>query len=506
MPTGFQELRDIDARTKPSGADDEWTLADAYYHDQSRATTVARLRQLGLGLAGNTRPLEVSLLRRVVDRLATIYDRAPTRWLTLGGTRLPEDDSDHRAMDEVLRRAQYNLAWRHVDRTRALLRQAVIRVYPSDPRRSTVVRVFQPHNVMREVDAGSPDTMDTDRQFALCLAVDPEIWEWWTRTDDGWHMQWVDERGDPLDDERQPLVATGFVCPYRELPVQIVYDDYSGGRAWIPPRNSRSSWVEAINAMSNDLWNLVVHEAHDTKAVSTDSPEEVPSEHGPGKAWALPRDATVSVLTGNPKIAESKAVLNNCVRLWTLSEDLPTSEFDDAKQVVTGAALRVQQGPLLARREAQVPLAEEDERQAWRRLRSVHNVHASTWNVARLREDTEMDVEIGQVHLPVDQRELLDVASRSLALGTRSVIDVIQEQANVDRPTAIRIYERVAADREAYPIAVGSSDLAAMQDGPRLADVAEPGDGREMAQSPRWGEDVAVSGADSVVGRLKGIS
>jgi hypothetical protein len=474
------QLKQTDLDTKPPRLDEESIRLWRYYTDQGRDDTVKRLRELGLGLRGNLRPIEVSLLRRVVDRLAVIYDHAPTRWLARpSGKRYAETSSEHIAMIEVLRRAQYNLAWRLVDRTRALLRQAVIRFYPSDVRGSVVLRVFEPHNVLRAPDAASPDTMDTDAAFALRLASagDTELWELWERNGEAWTARRVDGAGHPSG--AQPFGASG-VCPYT-LPVQIVYDDYPGGSAWLAPRSSRLAWVEALNALGNDLWNLVVHEAHSTLAVATDSTEEVPSEHGPGKVWALPRDATASVLSGNPKISESENVLNNFVRLWTLSEDLPIAEFDDAKQVVTGAALRVQQAPLHARREAQVALAEEDERQAWRRLRGVHNLHTSlapagsAWTQPLLAEAADLEVEIAEMAVPTDARELLEAAGKSLVLGTLSMIDVIQRQHNVGRADAIKIYERLRSDREEYPSATPTP--GEVQDGPRVAE-----DGRADAQ------------------------
>ena len=61
----LQRLRDADAASKPSDANKEWSLQHRLYEDCSRTDTLARLRQLGLGLAGNTRPLEVSLLDHI---------------------------------------------------------------------------------------------------------------------------------------------------------------------------------------------------------------------------------------------------------------------------------------------------------------------------------------------------------------------------------------------------------------------------------------------------------
>jgi hypothetical protein len=114
-------LKEIDSRTKPTNADSEWIGLHSFYDDVARTATIHRLKALGAGLSGNNHPLEVNLLRRIIDRLAVVYDRPPTRWLIDQlGSRMPEESPAHQAMVQVLARAQYDLAWRRVDKLRAL--------------------------------------------------------------------------------------------------------------------------------------------------------------------------------------------------------------------------------------------------------------------------------------------------------------------------------------------------------------------------------------------------
>lgn len=483
----LRRLRESDAASKPTGADDEWAKQHRLYDDCSRDDTLQRLRQLGLGLAGNTRPLEVSLLRRIVDRLAVTYSRAPTRWLQRNGRRLAESNRDHRAMLDVLRLAQYDLAWRLADRQRALMRQVVLRFYPSDARRSVVLRCFPPYAVLRDPSPACPDSMDEDRAFALLLErrTDRETWEMWRKTQDGWLASWVNQEGTVV--AGHPFEGLGPV-PYAQLPVQIIYDDYPGGRAWLPPRHSRSTWAEALNAQANDLWNLIVNEAHTETYVSTNDSTQVPDEHGPGVRTILPRDSEMGVLNYSPKIKESQDAINNFVRLLMYGEDLPVSEFDDAKQVVTGAALKVQSRPLLDRRENQAALAGEDERQAWRRFVSVHNVHADAWGVEALATDTDIDVELAPLEIPEDESRLLDTDAKAIAMGARSSIDAIQRLHVCSREQAITIYERVRADRERYPI----------EPPDEMVDEPQPIDGRSSAQdSPDLPVDPVAEVEDS---------
>ena len=475
------------AATKPRDADQLWTELSAYFHDKAQDLTRRTLRSLGVGLRDNRRPVEPGvMLGRIVRRTAVMYDRPPSRWLTNAqGKRLSESSPDHRAMLDALRRAQYDLAWKTVDRLRALHRQVAIRFYPSDHRRGVVVRVFEPQHVHRWVDPACADLMDHDQAFALELAAD--TFEVWWRDDLGqWRMQWTDKNGAALPSPMQPFgpeqlgrlavlerrgdgereqrplgdatsIPAGFepafVSPYEELPAQMIYESYPAGRPWLDPPQSRSGWIAMLSAIANDLWAMVTHQAHDKKVYKRRNPNnQLPEADGPSTTWNIDTEDEVELLHSDPKISESKEVLDRIAELWTLTEDLPVHELNAKPgEIVTGAALRVQMEPLQSRREDQVPLAQDDEREAWRRFRAVHNVHSAAWRVNELRPGLEMEVEIPDLAIPTTETERGNLVTRQLTIGTTSVIDVIMQERQCTREQAIKHFERVQADFEAYP-------------------------------------------------------
>jgi len=490
-------LRKADEARKPTNADVEWIRLNQFYEDAARAQIVSRLKELGVGLRDNARPLEINLLRRIIDRIAVVYDQSPNRFLvdSTGGRRA-EDSPDHKSMLRALRLAQYDLAWRRADKLRSLMRQVVLRFSPSDARGACVLRIFEPFNVVRDPSPDAPDELDSDRRFALLLQGDPlstteseQLWEYWERRDDRWHMAWVDKAGQlvadqPLDRRADksgpPSFDVDLVSPYAELPCQVVYDEYSGGRSWLPPPSSRTAWVECINALGNDLWALVVNQAHTDRFFKTDDTTAIPSKKGPGQAAAVPADTDIVDMSPNPAIDESRKLLDGYVKLWSVTEDLPVDEFLN-RQTATGAALKASERALQARREAQVLLVPEDERRAYRRLRGVWNVHAATWNTKELADGLDLEVEIPEIRQPVDQRELLEGHAKSQALGSKSTIDLIQAETGASRAAAIRIYERVALDREQFP---APASMAIPQDGPKLAGVSEDAPRADLDGSP----------------------
>lgn len=441
-------LLDLDRELKGEGSNQEWSRLDRIYRDNDRGDTVEVLRTLGQGILGNTRPVTVQLLRRIVDRRAGLYHRAPSRFLLDDqGERLPDDHPDHKAMEAALKASQYDLFWREVDVTLALLFQCVIRFYPSDKEGRVVPRLFAPHNVFREPDDTIPNSLDHDRRFALKLSGN--TYEYFQRTPGGdWEVAYVNEDGVPL--EGQPFEETGGLVPY-DLPAMILYDRYPAGQPWLEPSASRAAFHDMINAMANDQWAITRDEAHSLKIVQTDNTSMVPKETGPGLIWVLPKDAEADVLSNQPKLRESLETLESMVRLQAISEDLPASEFDKSKQIVTGAARKIEEGPLRARRDARRALAEQDEKKAYGRYVQVHNYHSTQWMDATQLADHGLDIEYAPMSNPLDAKEVQEANANGMEQGTRSRVDAVMAEHDVGRPEAIRIIRRVDKDMEDFP-------------------------------------------------------
>lgn len=480
MTTMIAELKGKTREQKPSEADTTWKLLSAMYEDASRAHTQGRLAQLGMGVKGNSAPIEVGVVRRVVDRLAVTYDKAPARFLSRNRKRIAESRAEHVNMIDFCARSQYDLVWDQVDKKRSLLRQVAIRFYPSKQRSSFNVQVFTPDNILRDPSGAEPDTLDEDRAFALKLSASGghrETWELWrkSRKDGLWRVMWINEQGQPLSMEHQVFrtgVARdelGFISPYDNLPVQMVYDEIPLGRAWLNPRQSRAAFNDALNAVMNDLLALVQLQAHAREIFKTDNPNAtLPPQRGPGTSLKIPVDSTLEYETPSPNIADCLETLQQFERVFTLSEDLPTSELSPDKTILTGAALKVEERPLAARRRKQIPLAHQDERLAWGRGGSVLRVHAVQLGITPPPKDLEMVVELAEPDQPTERGDVLEDGAKGIALGVESTIDVLQRLHGCTRSEAIERYERIKADKEAYP---PLGNPGAQQEGPRMTNV-----------------------------------
>lgn len=460
-------LKDVDLQAKGTTFDSDCAALVSYYEDTARRLTVSSLAALGMGIRGHLRPLEVSLVRWVVDQLAVAYTSAPTRWLVRSdGSDVGEDTPDQKVVTSVLSESMYDEVWREIDRMRALLRQCVVRAYPIDDLKRVELRVFGPHQIRRSPSASVGHTLDLDSEFALQLSED--LWEHWYRSGDAWACRWTRESGSEV--AGSPYSGVDRV-PYDYLPVQIIYDTHPCGRPYLTPRGHRLSAIEAINALSNELLAMIRTQGHSQRVFIGVDARDLPAERGPGVDLALDNPTSSAVdLSPSPKISESLEVLRHQIRMLLVSENLPIDALEVSPgSTPTGAALKQQLRGLFERRKTLSALAPMAERDLYRRFRSVHNAHASSWGVPSLPE-YDIRVELAPWDVPVDAREEVEVASREMAIGTASRVDVVGRMRNVPRHAAIALIEQIDDDIENYPTPVA---VVAEQSGPRTSTVPD---------------------------------
>jgi len=464
-------LTQHDQQAKPSGYADAVAELVALYEDGPAAQAVIRtyLHRLGLGLRGNHQPLQLGLLSYIVDRLACRYDAPPSRSLLRpSGTAYRETSSEHKAMLRVLDDLGWDGLMREADRYAALCGMAVLRLYPTDYGLSG--RLFTPDLVLRVPSPAIPDRIEHDAAVALKLAGDAyEVH--WKGADGAWRMAWTTADGRIRDDS--PFGAEDPVTGYALLPLVVLYHAPPAGRAWLMPRVSRSAYVAALAGLANDLQAMTALQAHSSLVYLTADPNnEPPSITGPGQVMKIHNQDEVRFETPNPLIQQVESVMTRLVTLFLYGESIPLFEVD-GRTVLTGAALKVAERGLQARRETGIPLAQKTERAAWRVIVELHNAHAAAWGVEPLPTDTTLSVQLAAVDQPEDAATILENGARAIALGAASVIDLIQRLYSCSRDEAISRYQQAGMDAVAYPPA--AADFAANHP-PDAADVAAVAD------------------------------
>jgi len=501
--TDINEIKKSDAHYKSEQQNELACKLAALYEDSATTLTLNYLRSLGLGNPDNRQhPLEVSILKRIIDGASVVYNSPATRSLWLNGEELRDSDPLMVATDKAWTRSGYDLIWQRIDSHRNLFRTCVVEWAEDHSNRCVGSILYGPHQVFRTPDALEPHNIARDSEVLLCLRLASDaadsLYRLWRRDGEAWHSWIVDGDGEACG--AQPYGESGET-PFGALPLQIVYDEASMFRAWLPMPGSRVSWPLAINASVNDLAYLTQQQAHAILVFKSDS-TAVPTEVGPGTVVKAPTDGGLDALDLAPKIADSQAVIDQQLRLFAISEYLPGNIFESSyAQVHTGQALRVANHPLAQKRWRQLQLMPTQENQAWQIYASVHNANAQAWRVDALPDQAEIGVTAGMSWQPSDVREAQDVGFKNLAAGMQSRIMLAQELFGFSRPQAIEHLERVASDDEMFPAADWQNAAAMVSDsGPMPAFGADGAAKNPDAFNP----DIASSNEQaSVVGALQ---
>lgn len=460
--------RDSWVKNGPELNDESRDLKDIYM-GQSREMTRTWLKALGQGDSSNMKPFQSKLLKRFVHTAAVVWSNSPTRRLTLDGVSLADSAPDADLVSRIYQRSRINSYLKAADRWRTLLGQAILYLTPPVEGRGERIglRVFWPHAVMRDPDDTAQDDITQDRRIAFEVFHDPRtvaksIWHYWEQISPGqWNAWRVHQDGSLVDGDRDGIYPNGVV-PFEGCPFLVVYDELPEGRAWIPIDGTRTAVGLATNVVMNDLLYLLKQEAHSVIGVTgVGNQADMPKKWGPGEMWGFEEaDARVHLLALNPKLAESIAVSRHLLEMFASGEGLPGDYFLASRKYETGAAGRLRQQDLDARRQDQVQDAVETENELFDLVRNLWNTFPEEGE-KRIDEDVSLQVELGRQWFPTDLVQLQQTYAFDLSIGACSIVDYLMERYRITREQAIDFYGRVQVDRETYVLRENPAALIA---------------------------------------------
>lgn len=474
---GGPVARVVDAARAYYGPDErrECEIQTLLWQGRGRGLVHRYLGDLGMGILRDPYPLQVGLLRHVVDQLSVVYRSPPTRYLLDGRMRVGDADTAQTIVWEQYDRAHVDAVLREVDARRTLWRTAFVRVYASDVAQRVKLAIYPPTAVYRECDAGEPDDLRADRRIAIQRS--DGTWELLEPADGGWRVTYHSARGtqDPVEERHEVLPLVPF---WDGLPDQ----------PYLPCYQWRTEYLMKIAMISNELPASVMYNVHPRLVLERGFPppgqpqegssSDPPTNVGPGTLAMLEEGETMRAIELNPKIEAITRAVAETVREWYRAESLPTDDFR-ASQSVSGLGLRVLAEPLRERRERLAPFARESEERLFEAFRAVHNEHADAWGQPFLADGRGLDVQLGSIDVPVDPREHLEVLAREMALGINSRLGALMAYRGLARSDALAELLQVELDREAFRAEEPE------QTGQRLADEETPQDGASMVQIAR---------------------
>lgn len=402
------------------------------------------LADQGMGIANDAYPLQVGLLRHVVDQLSVIYRTPPTRYLTQGPIRVGDEDTAQTILWEQYERAHVDAVLREVDTRRSLWRTAFVRVYASDAAQRVKLAVFPPTAVYREPEPGEPDDLRADRR--IVVERSDQTCELFERTDEGWRLTMYNSHGVPSGEPEtlDVLPLVGFWDGLPDLP-------------YLHPYEHRTEYMMKLAMIANELPASIKYNVHPRSTMESDAltgdqqlPEvEPPVDIGPGVLAALAPGERMVIHELNPKIEAIASAVAEVVREWFRTESLPTDDFRSS-QAVSALGLRVLSEPLKERRERLAPFARESEVRLFDAFRYMHNLHNEDWNQPFIAEGRGLEVVLGTIDVPTAPSDHLEVLSREMALGLQSRLGALMSYRGLTRREALSELLQVEEDRAAF--------------------------------------------------------
>jgi len=464
----MKALLERDQALKGPALNKESERLSAIYFAQARELTRQWLEQLGQGDPDQAKPLQSRLLRQLVRSVAVVWRRPPTRIVTLDGADLPDRQKLAVAVDKLYMDCKTDAYLKSLDRCRTLLGTSLGYVSPH-PRGggAPLIRVFQPHNVLRDPEDSVQDDPAFDSAIAFRVKqgrdAEDSIYHYFRREDEDTLRGWRIKGNGELTSGEDELFEGGLV-PYRTPPWFVLYDELSEGAAWLPIDESRSAFALTTNVVLSELIYLVKQEAHSILAASNLSPgDQLPQRFGPGMLFGFEGEVDLRAVSLNPKLEQVIDVHKHLLEVMSAGEGLPPDYFLSTRRYETGAAGRLRLQDLEERRQEQMQDAIRTEASLFRILLEVHN---ATEGRDTISEDLELRVELARPWFPTDVSDLQRAAAFDISLGAMSMVDYVMDRHQLTRGQAIAYLERVNVDRERYPV---RENPAALLTGPRPA-------------------------------------
>lgn len=459
------EIKDAARKWLPVDAREEVEKQTLLWSGRGRHLVRDYLERLGMGIDRDPYPLQVGLLRYVVEQLAVAYRSPPTRYLRRNGVRVGDGDTAQTIAWETYERSQVDAMLRAVDLRRTLWRTCFVRLYASQVGQRVRLAIYPPTAVHREPDVGEPDELRADKRIAIERSDgSAELLE--PLGDGRWQVTIYDARGQPEE---------GQVEVYDELPLVPFFDGLPEA-PYLHPFEWRTEYVLKLALSANEVGAAVMYDVHprgslEKQPTPNGGPplsSKPPMDVGPSQLAILDPGESLKFHQLQPQIAAISSATKETIELWFRAESLPTDSFRQS-QTVSALGLQTLSQPLRERRESLLPFVVESERRLFAAFRALHNAYAEAWGRPWIDDSAEVDVVVGDIDVPVEPAAQTQQLASDMSLRLLSPIEAMMTRWGISRAEAIR--RRMQVDEDFYDYAIEVEETAAGEiEGERPAD------------------------------------
>lgn len=347
-----------------------------------------------------------NIVRRIINEVSVVYKKSPQRFLTLNGKRLEGKGAD--SFSKMYEKARADAVLKKANRYTNLLNTLGVQAVWRDGCVQLDILTPDILNVVQNaVDPTQASAVIIEQGYADTVTLEgpanpfgaASLFISWTADA---HMVF-DEQGRP----RPELGNKEGKNPYGLIPIVFFRDAYPDSYFWNEGSFDLINAQETLNVFLTELNQLVKFQSFSVPVIIGDAPPEGVTVD-PSNFISIPLgDTAVSkgqpdfkFVSPSPKINEIIEVIRECVRRIADDYGLSMDSFKLSGSPASGLSLKLSNIRLVERREDDIALYMDYERELFKVMRAVHNAHCET--VDEIPEKAEFGINFAELEFPED--------------------------------------------------------------------------------------------------------
>jgi hypothetical protein len=346
-----------------------------------------------------------NVVRRIINEVSVVYKRPPQRRLMRAGK--PVEGPAAEAFQKLYEGARADAVMKKANRYTNLLQTIGLQVVWRNDRVELDILTPDILNVVQDPrDPTVAAAVVIEQAFADTVALEGPSNPYGARK---LYIAWTPERHQVFDDQgtmRSDLANDAGNNPYKHIPIVWLRNEFPDGYFWNEGGQDLMNAQDAINVKLTYLNQLLKMQAFSIPVLVGEAPKggitidpsvylEIPLADSVDRG-----QPDFKFVSPNPKIAEVLEAFKEDVRRICDDWGLSPESFKLSGTPSSGLSLKIQNIRLLERREDDVQLYADYERELFRVMRAVHNAHADSKQ--KLPEDAEIAVNFAELDFPED--------------------------------------------------------------------------------------------------------
>ena len=347
-----------------------------------------------------------NITKRIIDDVSTIYKKEPGRHLIDADDRAV-DDKNADNYDKMLAESSIDIVLKLANRYTNLLNTVGVMAVWRNERVELDILTPDILNVVQDPkDPTRASAVIIEQSFADTVALDApqnpyganKLYIVWTSTD---HMVF-DSQGKPLP----ALANEQGVNPYGVIPIAWFRDAHPCGWFWNEGTQDLMNAQDSINVKLTELNQLIKMQSFSIPVIIGEAPEGAVSVD-PSNFITIPLAQKIDqgqpdfkFVSPDPKIQDLLEVIRDEVARIADAWSLNPAAFKLQGSAQSGLSLKLQNVRLLERRENDIALYRQYEKNLFRVMRSVWNAHVTP--AMAISEDLDISVNFSEMDFPED--------------------------------------------------------------------------------------------------------